>query len=303
MDVDTILDSKSLKAAALVIGIISGLIKITGVFSQTIASTIASICFALAIFYFMALLLQWLGKKFLGNASDNAKGCYYYSAKRYGIGYSSMDITFDIKKDGSATVIRIIEIEAFSEVKTLDTYLLIPEESVEGNKRDIEPVQVESLTPGWNLELDAMKKNNKVQLLSALMIISPPLQSGNKIKYKVIEKLPPKLYAINFTRESLNSRENPFDYAGWNISRPSKKLCLKVAFPENFQPTVYNAEVRYATASGFPSVRIQHEEQKQLKPKLSKSPGVKNFHIFSLDVEHPMTGLIYILRWKPVPKI
>ncbi|MCP4362133.1 MAG: hypothetical protein GY796_29345 [Chloroflexi bacterium] len=113
------------------------------------------------------------------------------------------------------------------------------------------------------------------------------------------ELLPSGLYAIDLSSDQLSMRTNPYDYAGWNISRPSKKLRLNAHFPEYYKPEIFNAQVRYVAASVFPSERIQHGEQKNISPKMILSPNGRHY-IFNLEVDYPMTGLIYILRWQPV---
>lgn len=225
---------------------------------------------------------------------------YGYIAERYGIGYSSIDVKFEIRRDGSAIVTRTIEIEAFSTIENLDTYLLIPERAADGTGRESKSIEVESLSSG-DITITELKKLNYEQVSSATLTISPSLQPGGRFKYRMEELLPPSLYAIDRTQEQLSNRKSAYDYAGWNISRPSKKLRLNVHFPEYYRPTVFNAQVKYVAASVFPSEQIQHEEQEKISPKMILDPDGTHY-IFNIEVDYPMTGLIYILRWKPVAR-
>ncbi|MBK8904205.1 MAG: hypothetical protein IPM53_23700 [Anaerolineaceae bacterium] len=338
--------NKIVQVVTLFVTLTAGIVKIVGELSNTVTPVIVNVLLAIGLIYFLSLLLQWLGNRFISafgetislklssrletileplierslnplgeeisiNPLHNLGGIeesnpstslenrvYGYTASRYGVGYKFMDIDFVIHKDGSATITRTITIEAFSEIDRLDTYLLIPERSESGESRVIDSPKVESLT-GDRIVDFTEKKSSDTQQLSALLTISPALKSGEIMQYRMIESLPVGLYAINCSPEEYNARTKKSDYAGWNVSRPSKELSLKVHFPEFFKPTVFSSEVRYASASIFPAERIQHEEKNRLTPKLSLSPQGDHY-IFRLDVEFPMTGLIYILSWQPI---
>lgn len=221
---------------------------------------------------------------------------YTYFASRYGIGYDSLEIKWMINEDGSALLQRIIEIEAFSGVENLDTYLLIPEND---ENRKIEFISVDSLSPQRNISLSDVKKEPGKG--SAMISISPPLKKEEKMRYKIVEKLPQKLYAINMSSQEISKRQSAHDYCGWNINRPTRKVSLQVEFPNVIKPEEYNLEVRYASTSGFPSTRKHFEESRRFEPVLTLSPQ-RDKSILRLDVDYPMIGLIYILQWLPVPK-
>lgn len=221
---------------------------------------------------------------------------YTYTASRYGIGYSSIDVQWTVNMDGSAKVQRMIDVEAYSEISNLDTFLLVPEQSVAENGDLIGFESISSITPGVTISM--LQEEEKSGRQSTLIAISPPMNIGDSMTYKMIENLPEDLYAINITADELRTRTTPYDYAGWTINRPTKHITLRVFFPEGVKPpSIYSAEVRYSTASGFPSTRIQHEEQKKMKPEIIGLEG--NRYILRLVVPYPMVGLIYILRWQP----
>jgi hypothetical protein len=258
----------------------------------------------LCTFYFLSFhvipsLLGALLPK-AGPAPSVAENAYRYSAERYGIGYGWLEVQCTIHPDGSAEVQRKVEVEGHSEISELDTFLLIPEKPPPGEKWDIDFVQVRSLSPGYNVSLIHIPEQEGK--LSALIAISPQLGEGQSVIYEMIEKLPPRLYAINFTKEELAKRKSPYDYFGWNINRPTRRLSLRVYFPEDVKPDVYVLEVRYASAApGIPSESFQYKEQGRLeKPSLVGPEGGRYF--LKLDVDYPMIGLVYILRWQPLVK-
>lgn len=227
---------------------------------------------------------------------SEAVQAYTYFASRYGIGYDALEIKWTINKDGSALLQRVIEIEAFSKIESLDTYLLIPESDKE---RKIDFISVDSLSPRWNISLSDVKR--ELGRGSALITISPPLIKEEKMRYSMVEQLPEGLYAINLSAAELSKRQSKHDYCGWNINRPTRKVSLQVEFPEYTKPEVFSSEVRYASTSGFSSSRTHYEESQRFSPVLTLGPKGDRF-ILRLDIDYPMIGLIYILRWQPVAK-
>lgn len=228
-----------------------------------------------------------------------AEQAYNYSATRYGVGYELLEIECFINEDGSATVKRKVTLMSFSEINKLDTYLLIPEKSPSGAPREIASGEIRSLTPKTSINKGELRE--EFGRLSVEIIISPSLSVGSSASYEMTERLPPRLYAVRSSREEIRSREAQYDYFGWNVNRPTRKLSLRVyfpGFPYPIKPDIYGAEVRYASASGFPANRIQHEEQKNLKGPILTEQGDRYY--LDLEVEYPMIGLVYILRWQPI---
>ena len=232
---------------------------------------------------------------------DDAERCYKYGAERYGIGYDDLDIECLIHQDGSATVTRRVDVEAFSQIDKLDTYLVIPEAPLEGETWDIDLLQVRSLFPGMEVALAYVKEAQG--RLSALLTIRPPLIRGQQVQYEMREELPERLYGIGLTEEEQSKRKTPYDYFGWTISRPTKRLRLRVFFPERLTPEGHGLEVRYASAApGIPSETFQLEEQRRLGRPSLDGPQADRFSL-KLEVEYPMTGLVYILRWEPLTPV
>ena len=315
MDINKVLESKTVQVVSLLIGLAVAIALIFDFFvSPTLQSILIGVIVLVAL-YFLALTINAVNKGLLQRLSQEvtrnlppeppptivhtvspAEQAYSYFASRYGIGYDLIQVHWTIANDGSATLQRIIEIEAFSKIENLDTYLLIPESSEE---RQIDFVAVDSLTKGRTVSLSDVKK--ELGRLSALTTISPPLNKGEKIRYSMSEKLPKGLYAIDLTSDELSKRESDYDYCGWNINRPTRKISVQVEFPQFFKPNIFSSEVRYASASGFASVRTHYEEEQKSTPTLTLGPAGDRF-LLKLEVDYPMLGLIYILRWRPIAK-
>jgi hypothetical protein len=223
---------------------------------------------------------------------------YRYQAKRYGIGYSSFDVQCAINLDGSASVIREVELEAYSEIKELDTFIRIPEKDPEGSLREIEVGKIEANNQR-TLKLEVV--DDKPGNMSAKILFSPRLKFGDTEKYTIYDYYLPKgLFAIGLSSDEIKKRESKFDYFGWHINRPTKNFILQVHFPPDIKPIDYDIEVKYALSAGVQSDLTQHEEQGRLKKVERKRSA--NRYVLRLDVDYPIIGLIYILRWKPVPK-
>lgn len=245
----------------------------------------------------MAFVVGRLVLRYCGRS--DAERTYRYAAGRYGIAYDSLSVGCTINDDGSARIRRTVAVEAYSMIETLDTYLLIPEAPEQSGAAPIGFEQVHSLTPARNVSLVGSKQKDAFKQLSALIAISPPLHKGERVAYEMTERVPPGAFAVGLTRAALAERETTYDYFGWNINRPTRHLTLRVYFPDGTGPQVYSAEVRYASASGFPSERLQYEEQKRLRGQISLT-AEGNYQVLHLEVAYPMTGLIYILRWQPL---
>ncbi len=322
MDFDSILKSKILRIIALLVGLYSGAAKIIDFLAPPAVQPILTGLIIVAALYFFALflkiaigfLISKLSQQVIENVHSNpsifrvildrpkqtdlseAEQAYKYIAKRYGIGYEDLSVQWNIKDSGSAELQRKITVESFSTIENLDTYLLVPEKDPEGSHRGIDHVKIEALNNKRDVYL--AEKKGEDGKLSALIAISPPLSYGENLSFQMLEKLEKGLYAINLTEEEIRERNEPHDYAGWTINRPTKKAILEVYFPENVIPRIPIAEVKYASASGFPSERMHIEEQKSLNSPILLGPEAGRY-ILRLELDYPMIGLIYILRWRP----
>lgn len=223
---------------------------------------------------------------------------FQYSARRYGVGYNLIDVECNIEKNGSAIVKRTVEVRSHSQLSDLDTFLLIPRDSSSSNESwTVGFSSIKSLTDGRIVTPGEVEE--EFGRLSVTFNIAPPLFDEDSVTYEMVEELPKNFYAIGYTQEALENRQTRDDFFGWTINRPTKKLSLRISYPTGDEPQLYNGEVRFASASGFSAKRFQYEEQKRLRPVLESWDGDR--HVLKLEVDYPMTGLVYILRWTPEP--
>ena len=232
----------------------------------------------------------------VGVADEQA---YTWQAWRYGVGHGALSVECTIEEDGSASIRRRVQVEAYSEISQLDTFLLIPESSPDGEEeRIIEPERVRSLTSGR--DISSRRPSEPARELSMILLaIYPPLQDGESLMYELEEHTSPGLYAINPGEEELSQRKTPYDYFGWHISSPTRRLSLKVYFPAGFKPYFYETEVRYTiVATGLASEGRQQKEEDRLEKPSLVGPEA-NRYVLKLDVDYPMPGFVYIIRWWP----
>jgi hypothetical protein len=227
---------------------------------------------------------------------------YFCMSQSYGVGYDEMRVSCNISSDGSAIVQRTVRVKAYSHIGELDTFLLTPEpEPPNTPRRDFGFLAIRSLTK--EREVDLVRPKDQPGSRSCIVRISEPLEKGQELTYELVEKVPSGLYAMNLTEEVLRSRTTPYDYFGWNINRPTAKLSLDVSFPSNIKPEVYDREVRFASTSpGLPSETRQLEQEGSLDRPDLLNPKRDNWQL-RLEIDYPMIGLIYVVRWQPIPKV
>jgi hypothetical protein len=223
---------------------------------------------------------------------------HLFISGRYGMGYASIQVDCHISENGSAVVRREVDVEAFCEIDSLDTFLLVPESAPDDRvRREANHIEVRSLTPGRDVYRVYSRREERT--LSSVIGISPRLVEGDSVTYELKERLPRGLFAIDLDEEALRERRIP-DYFGWRINRPTKKLTLNVHFPEAVKPHSYDGEVRYAAAApGLPSERQQRLERNRLSGPFLVPASEENHYTLVLSVDYPTIGLIYIINWQP----
>lgn len=230
-----------------------------------------------------------------GDAEERiAKLAFLYAGSRYGIAYEAITVDCHIKQDGSAMITRQVDLLTYSDTGQLDTFLLFSKEPPD-NKWNNDIVRVRSLSPGREVILSPTLQN--AGRLANILNITPPLKIGERMAYSLTEPIPPEFYAMSLTKED---DDDPFDYFGWNINRPTGKFSLRIHFPQIFGvPQDFEAEVRYASASGLHLEHFQKQEQlRSVTPIVRKDDDNKGYMLL-LNVDYPMTGLIYVLKWLP----
>jgi hypothetical protein len=220
---------------------------------------------------------------------------YEYLARKYGFGYRLLSTNCKILENGSAQIIRDVTIEAHSYVAEVDTFISIPEDDPSGNPRDI--IEGKIITSD-EYDLHLVTLDRQPHRVHAKIEINPALEDGDELTYRVLDSnLSAGVYSIGQTQEQVDARENPWDYWGWQTTRPTASLVLKVDFPFGWKPTQIELVSRYAIAPGIANDKVLPLEKTGFHdPKVHYEETGDSI---SVAIDYPLFNFIYMLRWKP----
>ncbi len=222
----------------------------------------------------------------VGMTSERA---YVFNSTLYGMAYEELSAHCTVHEDGSAVFRREIDLVAYSIISEIDHYMLLPEAPKE-SKDFLELANVKPLDHDRKLTPKIIHLSSG--RMSLLVYISPPMSPGDHIRYQVIEKSPPGLYAIT----GLEERKVEYDYFGWDISRPTRKLAVKVFFPKGVSPNefeYFEYDVWYAVGQ---SRSRQAKEYERIRGSLQWVEEGARFSL-ALNVLYPVLGLTYVIKW------
>jgi hypothetical protein len=231
---------------------------------------------------------------------------YVFNSRLYGRAYEELIVHCTIRKDGSAAFRREAELIAHSTVNDVDIYMVLPE-ALQNDKEQLQLAGAASLTdfvqvtgkpttgtPTRPVNIVMKEKWSSSGQLYLVMSFSPELSSGQRVRYQVIEESMPGLYAVTGQEE----RKMPYDYFAWDITNPTKKLEMKVFFPEGVRPQSFGADVWHALGQGMSTQGIECDRVKEFL--IERREGV--FQTLVFTVPYPIIGLTYVVRWIP-PKV
>ncbi len=219
---------------------------------------------------------------------------YLWLVRRYGLGYDLMDVECEIKEDGVEVRRRLLA-RAHAGVRQIDNTLFLKPDQ-RSPEAVLRPPRITSLDPNRELYIETPKESPGIVVVT----ISPPLRESESTEFVLREEIKGQFFATTISRSELQRRtkEDDQDFFAWRIDRPTRKLSLKVTFPEDTRPMSYSHRVFFApVAQGLPN-REQHEELRRIKaPVLGASP--RGLPQLVLDVDHPAVGLLYAIYWNP----
>lgn len=224
---------------------------------------------------------------FANRLSRNPEPVYIHEARRMGVGHGSATFECEIDEVGFAQVTREIEVEAFSEVGSLDTFLIFPEGSKFDNTVDTPGFSlksVDSLQKGRSIKYDLKPSEKAIQVCE--LSFSPSLLERQQTKYKMVEASGMKCFDL--TKE---------EYFGWAVSRPTRKLMLSVTLPTGMKPEEVKVEVKRSRQSGFPDAPLVKSEIERLTNPKQRTLPSRQVEL-SLEIPYPMIGLQYMIRWR-----
>ncbi len=286
---DVILGSKILQGIALILALITGVLTLFDRIPSQFKPLSERLLF-LVLGYLGVAFLRWVIRKTIDELH------YLYRAKRYGMGYSNFRVQCIISENGSARIVREVEVEAYSEVSEIDTFVRMEKENFDELSGNIRLGSIKSKS-GRKLNLVPFFEKNP-GISSANITFAPPLKAGDREHYSINDfYLPEGLYGIAFSDS--DTPKKMFKW-GWHVNRPIRKLIIRVQFPYEMEPRTYSHNVVTSAAAGKATENVKHGEKKRLiLSSLEMIDGRQTLHA---EIDYPLCGLIYLIRWDWIRK-
>ena len=214
---------------------------------------------------------------------------YLAVSQVYGFAYEYQKLSCSVHNDGSATVARSCKLVAYSEVSKFIVYLHLPERP--GRAPGAEPVFTDVKPEGTTLRIS--KKVTEATEHSFVVEVSPPLEAGQSVEFRVTEHVEERLFVAP-ENPNPEHRSKPYDYFCWDIFHPTASLELFVDLPPDMAFSKPEVDVWYAMSGS----EIRHEEEyKRAKKHLSTATFPHSTIEFAVD--NPIFSLSYVVQWTP----
>jgi hypothetical protein len=217
------------------------------------------------------------------------KVAYEVNSILYGFGYEDLAAHCTIRSDGSAAFRREVQLRAQSPVHKLEVYMLLPEASEDGESV-VNLDSVTSLTRFKRIEHEVTRSSSG-NIYLTLNIIPGVTPDDPLFEYEVSEHGSAGLYALHGEKD----RKMDYDYFAWDISRPTRKLRMKVLFPEGVQPLRSYHDVWHALGQAESTFEQEHDRVKELLKEGKEGA----FYTLTFEVPYPILGLTYVICWRP----
>jgi hypothetical protein len=213
---------------------------------------------------------------------------YKFNSQLYGLAHQELITHCMVRPDGSAAFRREIEMVAYAPVDTTELYMILPEAQKTGEGL-LEVIRVEPLTELYRIQKkETMPSSGQMYLTLSFL---PALEPGDCMRYAVEEESDPGLYDVG--GQALRQME--YDYFAWDIIKPTKKLVMKVIFPEGFMPAKVEPDVWHALGQG----QSTHSREFNRVKELLRRGREGIMHTLEFAIPYPILGMTYVIRWYP----
>jgi uncharacterized protein YfkK (UPF0435 family) len=245
-------------------------------------------------------ILTWLER--------NEEPAYLYLARRFGLGIQSAQIECSINLDGSASSERTVVIEAYTKIEEIDTFMLFPDADDIIAKLNIVNFSVlddKKYFGKYKIGTDilAIKAKTKIEIFNSAsrmkIYFSPALEIGDRITYILKEEAIGSVFVLANPYDNDSPSIEETESFAWPIFQPTKFLKLAIDFPKYHGPNWYVGEARRASSTGLSYGPIICSELKRLNRPSLAGPDDEGHFRLRFDIEYPMMGLVYLLRWLP----
>jgi hypothetical protein len=238
-------------------------------------------------------------RSILDRSRVNSKRSYEYLRSRYGWGYEELEVSGTIEGDGSAVITRTITIKA-NQPQPMIEQTLFTTPAVEAGNPHPNDLAVNSLTREFEASIGKIKPSGNGGY-SAEIYFTPTIAAERTVKFELVQKLGAGFYAIDWSAAELSQHGITRQWFGWVVDRPTQSLHEWVVFPENHPPTGYDLEVNMVPLmQDIKDTRSHRLEAERLKECLQLTRLNESQYRMDLEVESPLIGLVYVMRWNPL---
>jgi hypothetical protein len=128
----------------------------------------------------------------------------------------------------------------------------------------------------------------------AILEFEPPIPRGTSLTYSYATQAPPGSFAMTF--EEVEKRRLEYEFRSRIVTYPTKHFYSKVIFPEGFEPIDTGYDVWFGLA------KVRHDGEYY---RIAYSSYWIDSHdelgrrYMQLNVDYPILGLRYVLKWVP----
>ena len=233
--------------------------------------------------------------------SDNdPQKAYFTLARRYGLAYRELRVVQTIGLLGQVELRREITVVTADETlgKISQSLNIQPgkDETVEILKK--ERVFVTAQTPGFNAVVDDI-----VPLAGGWfveVVFTPIVSANSEIQFTLSEILPEGNMKVGWTKAKFAAENIKNQYFGWRIDRPTQHFHAEVRFPRSYEPKGVRALVAYQPLPESIGDARLHEREGATVQSLLQTVRINDLPSLTMDVELPLLGMMYLLRWDPL---
>ena len=239
-------------------------------------------------------LHESLQSEFQRLMEDYPQSVYRYLAERFGVGHRNVTFECEINADGTGTVRRTIQVEAFSQISSLGSFLLFPEATSAEDGKSLTVLAVQSRDPEYEITYRPVQEDPS--RLSIDLTFKPALENGARVTYTMTEATLEPVFPMR--REEGAGDEENRGYFGWTVYRPTRNLTVRVVLPHAFRVERKWLDIQRASTYGLPVEHIEQREWRNLA-QLGDELLEDGRRALTLHAEYPVHGFVYLLNWLP----
>jgi len=278
-----------------IVGFIAAVFGILPPVSDWIHLMVSGILGGLSFIYIFWLIVDIsyaLGQRWSG--TDRIR-LHQVISRLHGLEYARLELYGKLDTDGSMVFTRTMEAVAHDEgINAIDHYMHTPEALTRlGPTAPDIPVPTVEIIQGKHTATATIHRQSKDHL-RFIVNFTPQLRVDNPVVYVTKEHYSKQTFAIfcdQLREVPTNVRDR--EYFAWDITHPTKSFKLEIEFPPNLHPKTFEPEV-WRGASRV----VKDNETMAIWESLKPVPRGDSTSLV-LEVDYPLLGLTYVIKWKP----